>query len=155
MKRFFESLIKIESFFIVLFLISLVSLTVINVILRYFFNLPIQWTEEIQVALFVWLTFASMGIIYNNGSFISVDIIDIILNKNEKTKAIFLVFSDIFIFIVLVIVAFWAIQISIAAKVKVTNILRIPYTFIDISLALGSLSVLKNIFLKYLRRNKQ
>lgn len=53
-----------------------VTLTLLQVVLRYFFNNPQSWAEEVGRYLFVWITFLGAAIAYAHNSHIRVDLID-------------------------------------------------------------------------------
>lgn len=46
-----------------------------NVIMRYFFNNPIHWSEEIVTSLFVWTVFIGSSYAYRKHSHLGVDIV--------------------------------------------------------------------------------
>lgn len=53
-----------------------VALTLLQVVLRYFFNDPQSWAEEVGRYLFVWITFLGAAVAYAHNSHIRVDLID-------------------------------------------------------------------------------
>ena len=42
-------------------LLSCVILVNANIIMRYFFSMPIKWSEEVVTGLFVWTCFIEIG----------------------------------------------------------------------------------------------
>ena len=46
-----------------------------NVIMRYFFNSPIRWAEEVVTSLFVWTVFIGSAYAYRKHSHLGVDIL--------------------------------------------------------------------------------
>lgn len=61
MNRLIQGLERVERWvLIVLFSTMLIMLT-IQIILRYFFNTPLVWSEEFSRYIYVWLVFLGMG----------------------------------------------------------------------------------------------
>ena len=46
-----------------------------NIIMRYFFNAPIKWSEEIVTSLFVWTCFIGSAYAYRKHEHLGVDIL--------------------------------------------------------------------------------
>ncbi len=139
---------KLENCISCFLILGLVLLSFTNVIMRYFFNAPIQWAEEMLVAGFVWLTFWSIGLCYRDGGFIHIDLIDSVISLKAKNFLSYII--DCIIGIFSFFVLYWSLKLSVQAHVKLTNIIRIPYSYIDISIFLGFLSLNKEILVKYL-----
>ena len=56
-----------------------------NVIMRYFFNSPIHWAEEVVTSLFVWTVFIGSAYAYRKHSHLGVDIlVNILPDKIRK-----------------------------------------------------------------------
>lgn len=53
----------------------LVLVTFLSVIMRYFLSSPITWTEEVQLACFLWITFLGAGAAFRSGSHVAVEIV--------------------------------------------------------------------------------
>ena len=57
------------------FILFTTVLVVMNVILRYFFNTGIVWSEEVATGSFVWGVFVGSAAAYRNGSLLGVDLL--------------------------------------------------------------------------------
>ncbi|NLZ54487.1 MAG: TRAP transporter small permease, partial [Thermoanaerobacteraceae bacterium] len=53
----------------------LIFVTFLGVIMRYFFNSPFVWTEEVQLWCFVWVAFIGGGATFRLGEHVSIDIL--------------------------------------------------------------------------------
>ncbi|WP_425538599.1 TRAP transporter small permease [Microaceticoccus formicicus] len=80
------------------------TLLFVNVILRYFFKSGIFWVEETLRYLIVWIIFIGIAFCVENGSHISVDIINHTINKKYLKYLLILqncigiLFSSIFLY---------------------------------------------------------
>lgn len=73
-----------------------------NVVLRYFFNSGITWSEEMSRYLFVWLTFLGAIGAYQNKEHLGVDMV--VKRLPRGAKKIVLLISDLLIMFVLVLI---------------------------------------------------
>ena len=55
-----------------------------NVLMRYFFNNPIRWAEEVVTSLFVWTVFIGSAFAYRRHSHLGVDILVNLLPGKAK-----------------------------------------------------------------------
>ncbi len=58
------------------FMFAILSLTFSQVVLRYLFNHPVTWIEEISRYLFVWIVFLGSATAFRAGEHIKVDIFE-------------------------------------------------------------------------------
>jgi TRAP-type C4-dicarboxylate transport system permease small subunit len=54
----------------------IIALTFFQVLLRYVFNSPVAWIEEISRYLFVWIVFLGSAVAFRSGTHIKVDIFE-------------------------------------------------------------------------------
>jgi TRAP-type transport system small permease protein len=73
-----------------------------NVVLRYFFNSGITWSEEMSRYLFVWLTFLGAIGAFKNNEHLGVDMV--IKRLPNKMKKVVLVISNLMMLFVLLLV---------------------------------------------------
>ena len=59
----------------VLLVFGLVALTLGQVVMRYVFNAPLRWSEELARYTFVWISFLSVYLTYRQGAHLSLDIL--------------------------------------------------------------------------------
>lgn len=57
------------------FLVSMVSLVIVNVLLRFFFNASITWAEEVSTICFVWSVFVGASAVYKHKMDIGIDVL--------------------------------------------------------------------------------
>ncbi|MFJ7938797.1 TRAP transporter small permease [Peribacillus sp. NPDC096622] len=73
-----------------------------NVVLRYFFNSGITWSEEMSRYLFIWLTFLGAIGTFKNKEHLGVDMV--IKRLPNKMKKVVLVISDLMMLFVLILI---------------------------------------------------
>ncbi len=56
-------------------LVSMSVIMIIQIILRYFFQYPLFWAEEVNRLLFVWLTYLGTGLALKRGMHMAIDIV--------------------------------------------------------------------------------
>ena len=114
-----------------------------NIIMRYFFNAPIKWSEEIVTSLFVWTCFIGSAYAYRKHEHLGVDI----LVKHMPTRMRRTVSSVMSVIELLVLVMLTWISAeycyhlmysrSGAFKLVLTDYLRIPKIYTGIAVPIG------------------
>ena len=108
---------------------------ILNVFMRYVFNNSLAEAEEIATASFCWVVFLGAAACYKRGLHVGIDIL---VSKSDSRFSRFLILLTGFI---LIVINFYLIYLtgyfSISAWVKPLSVLRIPYTFVDISATVG------------------
>lgn len=57
------------------FLVSMVSLVIVNVLLRFLFGVSITWAEEVSTICFVWSVFVGASAVYKHKMDIGIDVL--------------------------------------------------------------------------------
>jgi TRAP-type C4-dicarboxylate transport system permease small subunit len=117
-------------------LAGVIGLTIVNVVSRYAFNSPLQWTEELSIALFIWFIFIGVSSTMKRNGHVGVDYF---INKlprplkitGEIIGIIAMYFALFYVFIYL------GSQLAAQAQDKITPILGISYQTIDLAVPLG------------------
>ena len=124
-----------------------------NVIMRYFFNSPIHWAEEVVTSLFVWTVFIGSAYAYRKHSHLGVDIVINILPDKVRgvVKAVMSV-VELLVLIMLTVISsqyVYHLIFSRSGKLKVvmTDLLRIPKWWTGIAVPIGfGLSVIYSVY---------
>ena len=124
-----------------------------NVLMRYFFNTPIHWAEEVVTSLFVWTVFIGSAYAYRKHSHLGVDILVNILPGKVKSvvKAVMSV-VELLVLIMLTVISsqyVYHLIFSRSGKLKVvmTDLLRIPKWWTGIAVPIGfGLSVIYSVY---------
>ena len=124
-----------------------------NVIMRYFFNNPIRWAEEVVTSLFVWTVFIGSAYAYRKHSHLGVDILVNLMPPKMKAvvKAVMSV-VELFVLSMLTVISsqyVYHLIFNRAGKLKVimTDMLRIPKWWTGIAVPIGfGLSVIYSVY---------
>jgi TRAP-type C4-dicarboxylate transport system permease small subunit len=124
-----------------------------NVIMRYFFNSPIRWAEEVVTSLFVWTVFIGSAYAYRKHSHLGVDILVNLMPPKMKAvvKAVMSV-VELFVLSMLTVISSQYVYYLIfnrAGKLKIimTDMLRIPKWWTGIAVPIGfGLSVIYSVY---------
>ena len=87
-KRLNDIAVKCQSNLLVLMFIVLLALMLIQVIYRYFLELPLPWTEEIARYVFVIVTYLGASIAVSENSHIEINVRDLLLGQNHNRSNI-------------------------------------------------------------------
>lgn len=118
-----------------LFLIVLVGITVIGVFARYVLNSPLSWTEEVSLTLFIWLTMMASASAMRKKQHIRIDFLVEYLPEGIKGKLEALV--TMINICVLSTVGYLSYQLSIQSISRLTAVLKMPYSYINLSITVG------------------
>lgn len=132
------------------FLSVLLVLTICNVGLRFTTGRSLAWSEEISYMCFAWVVFVGASAVYKRGMHSSIDIIVHFLPGTVSRALAFCV--TLTVTAAIAVIAWLSIELTYNAYTKLTPILYIPYTFIDLSITTGfalmfvhSIGFLRNI----------
>ncbi|MGN0773758.1 MAG: TRAP transporter small permease [Candidatus Ventricola sp.] len=114
-----------------------------NVIMRYFFNSPIHWSEEVVTSLFVWTVFIGSSYAYRKHSHLGVDIVVNLMPPKMKSvvKSIMSVVEFLVLVMLTVVSAQYVYHLifSRSGKIKImmTDLLRVPKWWTGIAVPIG------------------
>jgi TRAP-type C4-dicarboxylate transport system permease small subunit len=144
-----EVLVRTTEIICALLLISIAALTVAQVVMRYVFNNPFVWSEELSIAAFIYMTFLGISVAYAKDRHLWVDAFVAVLPRTAAiiVNSLILALSAGFfilvsILMVKVMVVTWNMGITTAA-------LEIPRAFIYLSLPLGCVLFLIQVLEKF------
>lgn len=127
-KKIYHVLNKICEPIACLCLALVIILTFVNALMRYLFDAPIGWAEEISVLLYTFLVFFGLSGTHKRNSAVGVDIIVSLLPpKGRKVMDTISVVLTLLMWIVLV---YLGCQLAYSTKSSYTSYLRIPYHYI-------------------------
>jgi TRAP-type C4-dicarboxylate transport system permease small subunit len=115
----------------------LVLLTIFNlaVVMRYFLDQPLQWTEEIAGLLMIWIVMLGGIAAERDNQHLAIPVLVELLSP-KATAAVNLVVS-VFSAAFLLYVSYVGLKLALSVHFKVTDILRISYFWIDIAVPVG------------------
>lgn len=122
--------------------LTIVLLVVImNVFARFVLGTSILWSDEIATMGFVWCIFLGASACYKRGMHIGIDIVTSALKG--KLRWIVLALTNTLLVVTNACLTYWSWTFAINAWPKLTGILQISYTFVDISatIAFGMMTI--------------
>ena len=124
----------------------------LNVIMRYFFNNPLQWNDEVVTGLFVWTVFIGSAYAYRKHAHLGVDIV--VKLFSDKPKAVIqdvISILELLVLIMLTVISaeyvYNLIYVRGVYKPAVSDILRFPRWWVGIAVPIGfGLSTVYSIY---------
>ena len=118
------------------FMVTIVIITVVAVFMRYILNDPLQWVEEVLIALYLWAIMVGAASAMKNRGHVSIDALVTVLPKTAQRYI--QRFNDVVGIVVLSAFGWLGLQLSLAAGDKITPILGIKYTYVDLAVPVGA-----------------
>jgi len=85
-KRLNDYAVKVQSYLLIAMFLVLLALMLIQVLYRYFLELPLPWSEEMARYVFVIVTYLGASIAVSNNSHIEINVRDLLVGKLFKSK---------------------------------------------------------------------
>ncbi len=125
-------------------LVLLVLLTLLGVVMRYYFNAPLAWLEEIQMMSIIWLTFFGGSAAFRLKGHVAIELLMDLCSPAIRRGMGMLVFC-----VVLGVLGFLTWQGCLLVTKfyqsgRATSILGLPYELVYGAIPLGSLLMLCN-----------
>ncbi|WP_099361240.1 TRAP transporter small permease [Fredinandcohnia onubensis] len=131
--------------------ISVISfLTIINVICRFVLNSPISWAEEITLGCFIWLVFIGISSAMKRDGHIGVDYFIQKMPKAMRNVCTIIGAAAIY-FVLIYIFIYLGFELASQAGSKVTPVLGISYTYIDLAVPIGGFLTAIHFTIKLIR----
>lgn len=119
-----------------LFSLAIVLITILAVFMRYILNDPLQWIEEVLVTLYLWAIMLGAASAMKVRGHVSIDALVAVLPKSAQRYVQY--FNDVLGIVILVTFGWLGLQLSMAAGDKITPILGIKYTYVDLAVPIGA-----------------
>ena len=132
-------------------LVVIILITVAGVFMRYVVGDPFKWTEEVSKALVVWFTFLGASTLMRTDEHISIDVL--VRRLPPRLQYAMRLFRMIVMTTVLVFLAVWGTVLLVIAWYKITPILHVRYTFIDLIVPATAVAMLVHLFRAFHRWN--
>ena len=132
-------------------LVVIVLITVAGVFMRYVVGEPFKWTEEVSKAMVVWFTFLGASTVMRTDGHVSIDVL--VRRLPRRLRYAMALFRMIVMTTVLVFLAVWGTMLLFIAWFKITPILHVRYTFIDLIVPCTAVAMLVHLFRAFHRWN--
>lgn len=127
--------LEIDDFIACVFLVITITVVIVNVSMRYFFNAPLKSAEEIATICFIWSIFVGGASCYRKHMHMGIDILTHLFPKSMK-KYLEL-FINIVVSIIIGVIFYLSVTFSIGARFKPTPVLGISSLYENASLIVG------------------
>ncbi|NJE26577.1 TRAP transporter small permease [Thermococcus sp. MV5] len=97
-----EEKIEFEGYISAFLLLVMIIVAFVNVVSRYLFNMSLAFTEEIEVAFFVWITFIGIGMAFKRGSHLAM----VFVRDRLPIRKPLIIFGQILSLVLFVVVLF-------------------------------------------------
>ncbi|ERM02159.1 C4-dicarboxylate ABC transporter permease [Brucella intermedia 229E] len=117
-------------------LFILLAMFNIAVVMRYWMHQPLQWTEEMAGLLMIWIVMLGSIAAERSNQHLAIPmLVDLFSEKlREIINAVVAILSG---GLFLLYVSYAGYKLSVAAQLKVTDVLRVSYYWIDIAVPVG------------------
>lgn len=122
---------KLDSFLGMTAMAFIILLACANVFMRYVVGRPWGWVEEITVFTFVWLTMLGASAVVHNEGHIAID--TLVQHCSPRWQRIINTFADLVVLVTLALLIYYGIELTIRGQTKLTPILGLPYSYINVS----------------------
>lgn len=139
MKNALKKFNKIEEIILVSSLVLNVIIVFMQVIMRYFFNTSLSWSEELSRYIFIWQVWLGSSIAFVDDQHIRVDLIFSIF-KSEKSQRILHLIINIIWFSFNVFLVYVGIKLlgSMSARNALSSGMRLPLVYVYAALPVSS-----------------
>lgn len=145
-------LVNLDDILACLVLSAIVAVTVLAVVMRYLFHMPLPWTEELQLALYLWLIMLGAVSAMKRRGHIGIDAFVNLLPPG--VRRIIGYWNDALSIVVLLLFGWLGQELAQGAEQKITPLLGIRYAWIDMAVPVGALLMIVQLLLNHGYRDK-
>lgn len=113
----------------------IILLACANVFMRYVMGSPWGWVEEVTIFTFVWLTMIGAAAVVKAEGHCSIDVI--VRKLSPGPRKAMNIFAGLITITTLLLLTWYGLELALSAGSKVTPILGIPYTYVDLAIPVG------------------
>lgn len=135
MKKAEDLFVAINRWALILIMVVMAIIVFLNVILRFFTNDSITWSDEVARHLMIWLTFIGAGITLRHGGLVAIDNLQMTASPQAAKILRILVAAVLLAFFVVMI---WAGKTYVGRTMRqLTPSTRIPFGYIYMAIPIG------------------
>jgi TRAP-type C4-dicarboxylate transport system permease small subunit len=152
---FSERLTVVLEFLALVCMAVMTILIVAQVVLRYLFNEPLTWSEELARIVFIYMTFIGIGAAYGRRRHMSVDAIVILLPmKIQKAiRAVVVGIASVFLLVVMFVTVRSMVELF---RIEInTPALDIPMGLVYMIIPLGFSALIAQMWIHLLQEKKE
>ncbi len=115
---------------------TITVITIGAVFMRYIVGNPLQWVEELVIALFIWAIMLGSAAAMKRRQHVSIDVLTSLLPVRYQHYSALL--NDVIMIGALSLFGWLGWELALGAEEKITPILGISYFYIDLAVPVGS-----------------
>ena len=144
-KRPFYYICNLDLFISIVSMIILIALTFAGVVMRYVFNDPFKWGEEVQLSLFVWVIYFGGCAAFRYKGHIAVEILLDLFPKRMQNIASVIIYIISFCVLLYLFVNSCLYVIQQYNNQRITEILKLKRAYIFLALPVGTFLMIVNM----------
>jgi TRAP-type C4-dicarboxylate transport system permease small subunit len=152
--RFAEGLTAVLEYLSMACIAIMTVLVIAQVVLRYVFNDPLDWSEEMARILFIYLAFIGIGAAYGRRRHMAIDALVILLPARMKRTVEFVVVGIASAFLVAVIMLTVRSMAELHRMDVTTPALEYPMPFVYLIIPLGLSALIAQMWMDLFKERK-
>ena len=120
-------------------LVMVVALILYGIFNRYVLQLSSVWAPELASLIFTWAVFLGASAAWKRKMHISIDVV--VSRLGPKVQAPVRILTDVIVIVFLAYATYLAISITISSHVRLSPVLRVPFTYVYAGAALAFASM--------------
>jgi TRAP-type C4-dicarboxylate transport system permease small subunit len=115
--------------------VAVIAITLYNVFNRYVLERSGVWAPELAGIVFAWVVFLGASAAWKRGMHVSIDVV--VTRLGQPARGIVRLLANLIVVAFLAYTTWLAVEITIAAHARQTPVLRVPFSYIYASAAIG------------------
>lgn len=140
MERIWKILKNLDDYLSMFLMAFIILLACANVFMRYIVGNPWGWVEEVTIFIFVWLIMLGAASVVKAEGHCSIDVLA--RKLPDGARRILDLFVDVCVIVTLLLLIWYGTKLAMSAGGKITPMLGISYTYVDMAIPVGSLFML-------------
>ncbi|MDR1534745.1 MAG: TRAP transporter small permease [Planctomycetota bacterium] len=151
-RKFFLRLLDLDLYLSMLALAALIAITFLGVFMRYLFNAPFVWLDEMQMTCIIWVTCFGAAAAFRHGGHIAIDMLVDLLPPGPRKAINALVFAVVLFMLGFLAWNSWGLVRQQLVNRRVSDVMRVPRAWIYAPMPLAAVSMLLGFGLSPFRR---
>lgn len=152
--RFAEGLTTVLEYLSMVCVATMAVLVIAQVVLRYVFNDPLTWSEEMARIVFIYLSFLGIGAAYGRRRHMSIDALIILLPARMRKAVQFSVVGIASAFLLAVIMLTARSMVELHRMEITTPALDFPMAFVYLVIPLGLSALIAQMWMDLFKERK-
>lgn len=140
MTKFLHVIDLIVYYLLAVFLAALVIILFNNIVFRFILHLPIHWTEEISMLLFIWIVFLGAAVVQKRQGHVSIQIV--YDHCPGFIRNIMTIMGQVFVLIISAILVMASVKLVRVQSHSLTPGIMMPFSFFSVSVLISSILML-------------